>query len=321
MGLLGSAVVAAAWPGAIRAQTRPTIGFLSSGSPMLEDPIMDAFRQGLATTGFVIGHNVNLAFRIGTHEQFMEHAEELVGAKVAVLVLAGSTPPADLAASAAASSIPIVFVSAIDPVEAGVVTSLSRPGGAVTGVATLNVELAAKRLELLRELLPRAATVALLVNPANAPMTRAYTGRTEEAAAALMLKIRVLQASTAGEIDAAFASFARELPDALVITPDVFFNSRIAQLASLALRHKIPAVYHFRPFAAAGGLMAAGGSLTETYTQLGIYAGRILKGEKPANLPVVQATKVEVVFNLKTAKALGLDVPARFLVRADEVIE
>jgi putative ABC transport system substrate-binding protein len=198
---------------------------------------------------------------------------------------------------------------------------LGRPGGSVTGVATLNVELAAKRLELLRELLPRAATVALMVNPDNAPMTRAYADRTQAAAAALTLEVKVLQASAAGDIDAAFAIFARERPDALVITPDTFFNTRIAQLASLALRHKMPAIYHFRSFAAAGGLIAMGGSLTEAYMQVGIYTGRIIKGEKPANLPVVQATTVELVFNLKTAKALGLAVPPRFLVRADEVIE
>ena len=302
-------------------QVLPVIGFLSSGSPTPDDPIVGAFHQGLATTGFVVGRNVNLAFRIGTHEQFMEHAQELVRRKVAVLVLAGSMPPPRLAASAATSSIPIVFVSAIDPVEAGVVTSLARPGGNVTGVSTLNVELAAKRLELLRELLPHAATVALLVNPDNAPMMRAYTDQTQAAAAALTLEVKVLQASTASEIDAAFAGFARERPDALVITPDTFFNTRTAQLASLAQRLKIPAIYHFRPFAAAGGLMVAGGSLTEAYRQVGTYTGRILKGEKPADLPVVQAAKVEMIFNLKTAKAIGLDVPAQLLVRADEVIE
>jgi putative ABC transport system substrate-binding protein len=302
-------------------QTLPVIGFLSSGSPTRDDPIFDAFQQGLATTGLVVGRDVNLEFRIGTHEQFLEHAEELVRRKVAVLVLAGTMPPPRLAVSAAASSIPIVFASAIDPVEAGVVISLSRPGGSVTGVATLNVELAAKRLELLRELLPHAATVALMVNPENAPMTRAYTDRTQAAAAALTLEVKVLQASAASDIDAAFAVFARERPDALVITPDTFFNSRIVQLASLALRHKMPAIYHFRSFAAAGGLIAMGGSLTEAYMQVGIYTGRIIKGEKPADLPVVQATTVELVFNQKTAKALGLAVPPRFLVRADEVIE
>jgi putative ABC transport system substrate-binding protein len=305
-----------------RAQrTLPVIGFLSSGSPTLDDPIVGAFHHGLAATGFQVGHNVNLEFLVGSHEQFMEHAQELVRRNVAVIVLAGSTPPAVLAARAATSSIPIVFVSATDPVEAGVVTSLSRPGGNITGVVTLNVELAAKRVELLRELLPHAASVALMVNPENAPVTRAYTSRIQEATAALMLKLLILQASTASEIDVAFASLANERPDALVISPDTFFNIRIEQLATLALRQKMPAIYHFRPFAVAGGLMAAGGNLTEAYTQLGVYTGRILKGEKPASLPVVQATKVEFVFNLKTAKALGLDVPARFLVRADEVIE
>jgi ABC-type uncharacterized transport system substrate-binding protein len=229
-------------------QTLPVIGFLSSGSPTRDDSIFAAFHRGLASTGLEVGRNVNLEFRIGPHDQFMEHAQELVRRKVAVIVLAGRTPPAVLAASAATSSVPIVFASTIDPVEAGAVTSLSRPGGSITGVATLNVELAAKRLELLRELLPHAATIALMVNPENAPMTRAYAGRTEEAAAALRL-------------------------------------------------------------------------LTEAYTQLGIYTGRILKGEKPADLPVMQTTTIELVFNLKTAKSLGLDVPARFLVRADEVIE
>ena len=189
-------------------------------------------------------------------------------------------------------------------------TSLGRPGGSVTGVATLNVELAAKRLELLRELLPHAATVALMVNPDNAPMARAYTDRTQAAAAALTLEVKVLQASAASDIDAAFAVFERERPDALMITPDTFFNTRVPQLASLALRCKMPAIYHFRPFAAAGGLIAMGGSLTEAYMQVGVYTGRIINGEKPANLPVMQPTKFELVINRKTAKAVGVAIPS-----------
>ena len=319
--LLGGA---AAWPIAARAQqpTMPVIGFLGAESPDLVESRLRAFRQGLKEDGFVEGENVAIEYRWaeGHNDRLPALAADLVSRQVTVIALPGSTPAA-LAAKAATTAIPIVFGVAVDPVAMGLVASLARPGGNLTGVTTLNLEVVPKRVELLHELMPTATAVALLVNPTSSTLAKTSTRDAQAAARTLGLELRVLHASTERDFDAVFATLVQRPAGGLVIAPDAFFNSHLEQLAALALRHAVPAFYQFREFAGAGGLMSYGGDVTDTYRQAGIYSGRILKGEKPAELPVQQSAKVELIINMKTATVLGLEVPPTLLARADEVIE
>jgi putative tryptophan/tyrosine transport system substrate-binding protein len=319
--LLGGA---AAWPLAARAQQSalPVVGFLHAGSPESSTHRVAAFRRGLNETGYFEGQNVAVEYRWaeGRYDRFSELAAELVRRQVSVIVTPGN-PVAANAAKAATSAIPIVFAVGGDPVKLGLVASLARPGGNVTGVNFFVTELTAKRLGLLRELLPTAARVAVLVNPANPPTAESTARDVQAAAGGIGLQIHILNASTIREIDAAYASLVRERADALLIAGDGFFNSRRVQLAMLAVRHAVPAAYSTREYAEAGGLMSYGTSLADTDRQVGIYAGRILRGTKPADLPVVQASKFELVINLQAARMLGLEVPPTLLARADEVIE
>ena len=318
--LLGGA---AAWPLAAPAENmpRPVIGFLSNASPGLYATRLRAFRDGLREAGYVEGQNVAIEFRWadGEDNRLPMLAAELVDRQVAVVVAAGGAPSA-LAAKRATTTIPIVFGVAADPIEIGLVASLNRPGGNATGITTLNVELGRKRLEFLHEAVPAATSLALLINPVN-PVQDTLVRDLQAAALALGLKLHILNAKNEPEIDAAFASLVQLHPGGLVISPDIFFLTRSEQLAALSLRHTVPAIFQNRPFAAAGGLMSYGGDQTDYYRRVGLYAGRVLKGEKPSDLPVQQATKVELIINLKTAKALRIDVPAMLLARADEVIE
>ena len=319
--LLGGA---AAWPLAAVAQqpALPVIGFLGSASSDLWANYVRAFQQGLGETGYVEGRNVAIDYRWteGRNERMSGLIADLLHRPVSVIAVPGSTPAA-LAAKAASTTVPIVFAIASDPVQLGLVASLNRPGGNVTGVVTLNVEIAPKRLELLHELLPTATSFALLVNPANPALAEPVSERVQAAARTLGMKLHVLHASSEPELDAVYAAVARLQAAGLVVGPDPFFNSRIEQLAALTSRQALPAVYQWREFTAAGGLLSYGSSITDVYRQAGIYTGRILKGEKPADLPVEQTTKVELFINLKAAKALGVTVPTALLVRADEVIE
>jgi putative ABC transport system substrate-binding protein len=318
---LGGAV--AAWPLAARAQqpAMPVVGFLSSASPDAYALRLHAFRQGLREAGYVEGRNVAVEYRWskGQNDTLPVLAAELVQLRVAAIVAAGGGPAAT-AAKKATATIPIVFGVAVDPVEAGLVASLNHPGGNSTGVTTLNVELGPKRLELLHELMPTATVVALLVNPTNAS-SEAISRDLQAAARALGLQLYVLHASAERDFDAVFAALIQLRAGALVIGPDIFFLARSEQLAALTVRHAMPAIFQYRPFAAAGGLMSYGTDETAYYRLVGIYAGRVLKGEKPSDLPVQQATKVELIINLKTAKALGITVPLPLIGRADEVIE
>jgi putative ABC transport system substrate-binding protein len=319
--LLGGA--AAAWPLAARAQqsAMPVIGFFFSQSPDMFADRMRAFHRGLKETGYVEGQNVAIEYRWaeGQHGRLATFADELVRRQVAVIVAPGE--PATLAAKAATTTIPVVFAVAEDPVRRGLVASLARPGGNLTGINFFNAELVAKRLELLRELVPAASRVAVLVNPSNV----ASGGRTEievEAAARVIgLQIQVLNASTSREIDAAFAALVRERAHALFVGPDGFLNSRRVQLATMAARHLVPVTSATREIAEAGGLMSYGQNISDAWRQLGVYAGRILKGAKPAELPVEQASRFELVINAQTARMLGLTVPPTLLATADEVIE
>ena len=318
--LLGGA--AAAWPLAVRAQQpMPVIGFLSNSSPDVYAIRLRAFRQGLKEAGYFEGQNVEVEYRWaeGQNNRLPALSAELVHRQVAVIATSGT--PSAVAAKAATATIPIVFGVAVDPVKVGLVASLNRPGGNLTGVTSLNVEVGPKRLELLHELLPAATTFAVLVNPTS-PSTAEPSSRTLQVAArALGLQLHVLHASTERDFDTVFATLVQLRAGGLIIMPDAFLLAHSEQLAALTVRHAVPTVYAYRPFAAAGGLMSYGTDETEYYRQVGIYVGRVLKGEKPADLPVQQSTKVELIINLKTAKALGITVPLPLSGRADEVIE
>jgi putative tryptophan/tyrosine transport system substrate-binding protein len=320
--LLGGA--AAGWPLAARAQqsAMPVIGFLDSHSPEPTADRLRAFHRGLKESGYVEGESVIIVYRWaeGQNDRLPELAAELVRRQVAVIATTGGTPAA-LAVKAATTTIPIVFAVPEDPVRLGLVASLARPGGNATGINFFNAELAAKRLELLRELVPAAAHVVVLVNPTNVANTEANLKDVQLAARAMGLQIQVVRASSSREIDAAFATIGRERPDALFVGGDALFNSRRLQLALLAARHELPATYPSRDYPVSGGLMSYGTDVTDAFRQVGAYAGRILKGAKPADLPVVQASKFELVINHQTARMLGIEVPPALLTAADEVIE
>ena len=317
--LLGGALAAS--PFGVRAQkAMPMIGFLASGSPVSLAGFIAAFNRGLSETGHVDGQNVAIEYRLteGRYDQLSALIADLVERKVDVIAVIGT--PTARSAKSTTSTVPIAFVIGDDPVASGLVASLSRPGGNLTGISTLNIELHPKRLELLAELVPRAELIALLVNPTG-PQTERIIRQAQETARAMRLQLHVLEASTESEIDAAFEALVQQRAGALVSSSDPFFTSRREQLVTLAARHAVPAIYQWREFTAAGGLISYGPSLSAAYREIGVYVGRILKGEKPADLPVQQSVKVEMVFNLKTAKALGLTVPQSILARADEVIE
>jgi putative ABC transport system substrate-binding protein len=318
--LLGGA---ASWPLAARAQqpAMPVIGWLGSTSQADQEAALAVFKKGLSEVGYDEGRNVMLEYRWadGQNDRLPELAADLVRRRVAVIVTVNSTPPA-LAAKAATRTIPIVFSLASDPVAVGLVAGLNRPGGNVTGVTSLNLELVPKRLELLHELLPNASFLALLINPAS-PLAESMARDGDATARALGLVLHILHASAEGDFDNVFNAFGKLRAGGLVIGIDPFFTSRIEQLGALTVRYGVPAIYQYPEFTAAGGMMSYGGTRTDQARQVGIYAGRILRGEKPADLPVQQATKVELIINLKTAKAFGITVPLALLTRADEVIE
>ena len=315
---------AAAWPLAARArqpQPMPVIGVLTSRASGDTPQLLAAFRQGLKDTGFIEGQNVRIEYRFAgnQNERLPALAADLVHRQVTVI--AATTTAAALAAKAAATAIPIVVELAANPVELGLVASLNRPSGNVTGVTHLNTEVAPKRLELLHELVPTASTFAHLVNPTDPALAEINTRNLQTAARTLGLQLHVLHASTERDFDAVFANLIRLRAGGLVIGAHAFFTARCEQLAALAVRHAVPAVYEIREFVAAGGLMSYGGNLTDAYRLAGVYAARILKGEKPGDLPVQQTTKVELIINLKTARALGLTVPPDVLALTNEVIE
>jgi putative ABC transport system substrate-binding protein len=318
---LGSAAVA--WPTTAWAQqaAMPVIGFLHPSSPDLFTSRLLSFRQGLAESGYVEGQNVLIEYRWGNerNDQVPAFAADLVRRQVAVLVAGGNV--ASMAAKAATDTTPIVFLSSDDPVKLGLVASMNRPGGNATGMASLDLEVGPKRLEVLHEFIPAGAPIALLVNQEDPARAEFQQINMLTAARVLGRELHVLRASTDGDLATAFATLLEKRAGALVIGPDTFFNSRIKQLANLTVRHRVAAVYQFREFVAAGGLMSYGGSLTDTYMQVGRYVGRILKGDKPADLPVEQTVKIELFINSGTAKSLGLTIPLSLLGRADEVIE
>jgi putative ABC transport system substrate-binding protein len=319
--LLGSAAVT--WPLAARAQqsAMPVIGFLDPRSADAISERLRGFRQGLKETGYIEGENVAIVYRFAENrnDRLTELATDLVRRPVAVIATAGDDVPSIV--KAATTTIPIVFIVAQDPVRIGLVASLARPGGNVTGINFFASELVAKRLELLRELVPRAARIAILINPANAASADLAVKEIEEAARAMRLQIQVHNASSGREISTAFADIVRERPDALVVGSDPFFSSRRVQLVTLATRHGIPASFPNRESTEIGGLMSYGANVVDAWRQSGAYVGRILKGTKPAGLPVVQSSKFELVINAETARILGLEVPPTLLARADEVIE
>jgi putative tryptophan/tyrosine transport system substrate-binding protein len=312
---------AAVWPLAARAQqAMPVIGFLNVASPEGYALYAAAFRDGLKEGGYIEGQKVAIEYRWaeGHYDRLPDMTADLVRRQVSVIV---ANTPANLAAKKATDTIPIVFTTASDPVQIGLVPNLSRPGGNVTGVTQLNVEIGPKRLELAHELLPAATAVAFLVNPSDPSRAETLMKDAQAAAVPLGLRLHVLRAGTDAEIDAAFARFAQLKAGVLVIGADALFNGKSQLLAELSLRYAVPAIYQYNEFANAGGLMSYGGSIKESYRWAGIYAGRILKGAKPADLPVQQSTTVELIVNLKTAKALGITVPLSLLGRADQIIE
>ena len=315
----GSAVV---WPFAARAQQSPVVGFLNGSSPDASARYAAAFRKGLSETGNVEGRNVTVEYHWfeGQYQRVPDVVADLVRRRVAVIASPGF-PPGSLAAKAATTTIPIVFGVGDDPVKLGLVSSLARPGGNVTGINFFDHEITSKRLALLREFIPTSARIAALVNPRNTKAAEAELKAVREVASTLGLQIVVFNASTANEIDAAFAAIAREKIDALLVAADGFLNSRRGQFATLAARDKLPTASSAREFAEAGNLMSYGTSIADMFRQVGIYAGSIVKGAKPAELPVLQLSKFEFVINLQTAKALGIKVPPALLARADEVIE
>jgi putative tryptophan/tyrosine transport system substrate-binding protein len=320
--LLGGTAVA--WPLAAQAQQSalPVVGFVRDGSADASARLAAAFRKGLNETGYVEGQNVTVEYHWleGQYDRLPALLSDLVRRQVAVIATPGHVP--SLAAKAATATIPIVFGIGGDPVELGLVASLARPGGNVTGINFFVNEVAAKRLQLLHDLVPKAVRIALLLNPANARVAEATLRDVQEAAPTMGLQVQMtLNANTIGEIDAAFATLAHERPDALFVAPDAFFVSQRAQLAALTARHQIPAAYSVREPVVAGGLMSYGSDLAEMFHQVGVYTGNILKGAKPAELPVLQSTKFDFVINLKTARALGIEVPSALLLIADEVIE
>jgi len=313
---------AAAWPLAARAQQPvvPVVGFLNTKVPGADPHLLAAFRRGLKETGFIEGQNVAIEYRwaYNQYDRLPALAADLVGRQVTVIAAIGS--PSAPAAKATTTTIPIVFIIGFDPVEVGLVTSLNQPGGNLTGVTVLGVELGSKRLELLHEMIPAANIVAALVHP-NTPAAETQSTDLQTAARSLGLKVHVLHASTERDLDTVFATLVQLRAGGLVVGNDPFFTTRSEQLAALALRHAVPAIFQYREFAVAGGLMSYGGNLTDSYRLTGVYTGRVLKGEKPADLPVMQSTKVELIINLKTAKTLGITVPLPLSGRADELIE
>ena len=319
IGLIGGAAVS---PLAVRAQQPaiPVMGFLGSRASGEDPQLLNSFRLGLKEGGYVEGQNVVVDYRFAEnqYDRLPALAADLVQRQVVMIAANG---PAAQAAKAATSTIPIVFTGGFDPVEVGLVASLNRPGGNVTGVSILDVELGPKRLELLQELVPKAIIIAVLVNHTDPARAEAISKAVQTAAATLGMQSKVLQAANDADLDALFTSLLNMRADGLVIGGDPFFNSRGEQLGSLTARHKVPTIFQFREFTTGGGLASYGASLTDSYRQAGAYAARILKGEKPADLPIMQASKFELVINLKTAKALGLTVPAKLLFTADEVIE
>jgi putative ABC transport system substrate-binding protein len=316
------AALALGWPLSARTQSAlPVIGFLNSGSPELVSNRLRAFREGLKEQGFVEGHNVTIEYRFadGRYDRLPGLAAELVRQGVKVIAATGALP-SQLAAKSATRTIPIVFSTGADPVAVGLVESLNRPGGNLTGVTTLNVDLAAKRLEILRELLPASTLVALLINP-NTPASETITNDMRKAAPRFGLDLHILHAVAESDFEPAIIAAAKSGAGGLVIGTDALFNNSAERLGGLALIHKVPTVFQFREFVAAGGLMSYGGSLTDDYRQVGAYTGRILKGARPAELAVERSTKVELFLNLTSAKALGVPIGPSLLARADEVIE
>ena len=315
--------LATAWPLAARARqaTMPVIGFLCATTAEGYAAPLAAFRRGLHEAGFIEGRNVTIEYRWAEdqNDRLPALAADLVRNQVTVIVAAGT--PATLAAKAATSTIPIVFYIGVDPIEAGLVTSLARPGGNITGVTTLNAEVVPKRLQLVHELAPTASVIALLVNPTSPTLAETSMKEARVAAQTLGLQLHVLHASTERDLDEAFRTSVQLRAGALVISPDALFTSLSKQFGALTLRYGMPTIYQFREFAAAGGLLSYGGDVSEFNRQTGILTGRILKGEKPADLPVQQSAKMELFINLKTAKALGLTIPQSVLVRAVELIE
>jgi putative tryptophan/tyrosine transport system substrate-binding protein len=321
LGLLGGAAVAVPFGASAQQSALPVIGFLSGGSPGPFSYLVRAFREGLNETGYIGGQNLAIEFRWaeGQYDRLPVLVADLIHRQVNVLV--ATTTPGALAARAATKTIPIVFATDGDPVRLGLAASLSRPGGNVTGVTQLNVEVGPKRVELAHELIPSAPVIALLVNPTN-PLADAVVKDSQAAARFLGLQLSVVYAGTERDFDSAFEALMQAgAPPLVIASADPLFGSRAEQLGALALKYRVPAIHQFRRFATAGGLASYGGSFTDSYRQVGVYTGRILKGEKPADLPIQQSTKLELLINLKTAKALGLDVPRALLARADEVIE
>jgi len=315
---------AAAWPLAVRAQqpSMPVIGFLGSASPDSYSTRLRFFRAGLKEAGYVEGENVRIEYRwAGAQNDLLPMlAADLVQHQVAVIVAASGTPGA-LAAKAATATIPIVFAVAVDPIKEGFVGSLSHPGGNLTGVTNLNVEIGPKRLELMHTVVPAAMRFGVLVDPTGADLANTFVRGVQTAAEKLGLQIHVLNASSERDFNSAFDALAQLHADALIIGPSAFFGARSEQLAALALRHAVPSIFQYGAFARAGGLLSYGTDETEFYHLVGLYTGRILKGEKPGDLPVQQSAKIELIINLKTAKALGIAIPLSLLGRADEVIE